>query len=192
MSNNRVSVKLSSTELSKINKAVSDLKAVLKPALISLTPSQRREIPKMSDGTLPFVEKVMDYAKSNHEFCPRYMDVAEMQIDVNAAEKLTEIYRPLLQLIQQLDDSIMLSGSEAYVAALAYYNSVGIGARMNVPGAKAIREDLSKRFAKASGRGNGTSGAYSRQRPGSLIFSTGYELERDSSEPLRGTSELPF
>jgi hypothetical protein len=41
---------------------------------------------------------------------------------------------------------MMLAGSEAYIAALAYYNSVKQAAKMNVPGARAIYDDLSKRF----------------------------------------------
>ncbi len=147
---NLVSIKISPEDKDKITAAVAELKNVLKPLLVSLTPDERREIPKMGDGTAPFVEKTMDYAKSNPEFAPPYMDVPEMEVDLQAVEDLTSVYRPLLQLMQQLDDSIMLSGSEAYVASLAYYNSVKIGSRMNIPNAKAIYDDLKKRFAKVS------------------------------------------
>ena len=147
---NLVSIKISSADLNKINQAVSALNATLKPLLTSLTTEQRMEIPKMGDGTEPFVEKTMDYAKSNPEFAPPFMDVAEMEIDLQAVKDLTNVYRPLLQLITQLDDSIMLSGSEAYVASLAYYNSVKMATRMNVPSAKPIYQDLKQRFAKVS------------------------------------------
>jgi len=41
----------------------------------------------------------------------------------------------------------MLAGSEAYVAALSFYNSVKQAAKLNVPEAKTIYEDLKKRFA---------------------------------------------
>ena len=57
-----------------------------------------------------------------------------------------ELARPIEQLNRTLDDTIMLSGSEAYVAALAYYNSVKRAAKINVPGALTIHEDLKKRF----------------------------------------------
>ena len=145
---NLVSIKISTEDKSKIDAAVAELNKVLKPLLISLTADQRREIPKMSDGTTPFVEKTLDYAKSNAEFAPPYMDIPELEVDLKAVEDLQSVYRPLLQLMQQLDDSIMLSGSEAYIASLAYYNSVKVGSRMNVPSAKAIFDDLKKRFAK--------------------------------------------
>ena len=41
-----------------------------------------------------------------------------------------------------------LSGSEAYVASLAFYNSVKQAAKINIPGAKAISEDLKLRFTR--------------------------------------------
>ena len=47
-----------------------------------------------------------------------------------------------------LVDTIMLCGSEAYKAALAYYNSVKQGAKMNVTAAASIYSDLKKRFVK--------------------------------------------
>jgi len=45
-----------------------------------------------------------------------------------------------------LDDTITVAGSEAYIAALAFYKSVKVAATMNVPGAQEIYDDLSKRF----------------------------------------------
>ncbi|MEP1792315.1 hypothetical protein [Reichenbachiella sp.] len=145
---NLVSIKLEGTDLDEIKQAVETLNQKLKPLLITLTAQQRREVPKMGDGTVPFVSKAMEYALSNPEFAPPYMDVPEMEVDLEAVGSLNDVYRPLLQLMQQLDDSIMLSGSEAYVAALAYYNSVKTAARMNVANAKAIYTDLKQRFIK--------------------------------------------
>ena len=59
---------------------------------------------------------------------------------------LTDLARPIEQLNRTLEDTIILAGSEAYVASLAYYNSVKQAAKMNVPGALPIQDDLSKRF----------------------------------------------
>ncbi len=84
--------------------------------------------------------------QSDAEFAPAYMDVAELKKDVDAVGTLTELARPIEQLNRTLDDTIMLAGSEAYVASLAYYNSVKRAAKINVPGALTIHEDLKKRF----------------------------------------------
>ena len=43
----------------------------------------------------------------------------------------------------------MQAGAESYVCALTYYNSVKMAAKMDIPGAKSIHEDLSKRFEKS-------------------------------------------
>ena len=66
---------------------------------------------------------------------------------MNAVDMLTKLFRPLDQLNSLLKDSIMLSGSEAYVAALAFYNSVKQASKMNITGAIDIYSDLSKRFS---------------------------------------------
>ncbi|WP_109830762.1 hypothetical protein [Reichenbachiella versicolor] len=149
---NLVSVQISTENLDKINAAIAELNNTLKPILTSLTSEQRMELPKMGEGNTTFVEKALDYAVSNPEFAPPYMDVSEMGIDVKAVDELTKIYRPLKLIMEQLDDTILQSGSEAYVASLAYYNSVKMGSRMNVPDAKPIYDDLKKRFKRSSSK----------------------------------------
>jgi len=48
---------------------------------------------------------------------------------------------------QNLDDSVLLSGAEAYTAARAYYASAKVAAKMNTPFAKVVAADLAARFA---------------------------------------------
>ena len=149
MQENRVSITLAAADAQKIKDAIKAINDVLKPHLIALTNEERKTIPKMGESTLPFVQKVLDYAVSNPPFVPAYIDVPELKIDVDAVGTLLGVLRPLQQLTQNLDDTTMLCGSEAYVASLAFYNSVKQAAKMNVPGAKAIAEDLKVRFEKA-------------------------------------------
>jgi len=47
-----------------------------------------------------------------------------------------------------LDDTMLLCGSEAYIAVLAFYTYLQGAAKVNVPGAKTIYEDLSTRFPR--------------------------------------------
>lgn len=143
---NAVSIQIPAAELKKVIDAFKIIESTLKPYLIALTPEERKQLPKMSDKTVPFVEKTLDYAKSNPQFAPAYMSIPELKIDIEAVYTLTQISRPIDQLREGLGDTMMLAGSEAYIAALAYYNSVKQAAKMNVPGARAIYDDLSKRF----------------------------------------------
>lgn len=118
----------------------------MQPFLISLTSEQRQTTPKMGDKTIPFVQKVLEYSKSNPSFAPQYMDVTGMEIDLKATEVLSSMLRLSEQLTSNLDDTLMLSGSEAYVAALGYYNAVRHAAKSNIPTAKEIYNDLRQRF----------------------------------------------
>ncbi len=146
MQENRVSIKITAAEVQKVIDALKVVSDTLAPYLVALTPDERKALPKMSDGTLPFVQKALDYATSNPQFVPSYIDVPELKVDVDATSSLLQIDRPLEQLAQNLNDTVMLSGSEAYVAALAFYNSVKQAAKMKVPGAEPIANDLGERF----------------------------------------------
>lgn len=149
MSNeNVVSIQIPKEDLQKVMQYLKEIEVILKPYLVALTPEDRKTIPKMSDKTLPFVEKIMEYATINPEFAPMYMNVPEMKIDLDAVADLSPILKMADQLCDNLNDTTMLSGSEAYIASLAYYNNVKQAAKMNVPNAKAIYDDLSKRFEK--------------------------------------------
>jgi hypothetical protein len=144
---NLISIEIPSEKIAKAQDAIKTLENLLREYLISLTAEDRKETPKLGDKNLPFVNKTLDYSVTNPEFVPPYMSVPELRKDIDAVIQLNQLYRPLLQLADQLSDTIMLAGSEAYGATLAYYNSVKQAAKMNVPGAKLIYEELSKRFA---------------------------------------------
>ena len=120
----------------------------LKPYLIALTPTERQELPKMGDGTLPFVQKCLGYCKSNPEFAPAFINFEALVADMKVYEQLLPVYRMVLQLENKLNDTSMEAGAESYISALGYYNSVKMAAKSDAPGAKAIYEDLKKRFAK--------------------------------------------
>uniref|UniRef100_UPI00321686D2 hypothetical protein n=1 Tax=uncultured Draconibacterium sp. TaxID=1573823 RepID=UPI00321686D2 len=122
---------------------------VLKPYLIALTSHERRTMAKMSDRSFPFVEKTRDYTLSSPEFIPPYMDATKLQTDLVIYDQLIELLRISKQLTNGLDDSALKTGGDGYTNALNYYNSVKQAAKINVPGAKSIHEDLSKRFVRS-------------------------------------------
>jgi hypothetical protein len=143
---NRISIKLIPEDVEKVLDAISVVNTTLKQYLIALTPAERQQLPKMGDGNMPFVMKSLEYAQTNPEFVPAYLDVNELKTDLDAVEALTQLFRLIQQLQTNVEDTIILSGSEAYLASLAFYHSVKQAARMNVPGAKTIAEDLRMRF----------------------------------------------
>ncbi len=148
INDNVVSVELAPKEIADSVKALKALQEKLNDQLIALQPKERHELPKMSDKTMPFVEKVVSYVDSRPEFVPFYLSPEELKIDFKAVNDLKQILREAEQLCQSLNDTITLSGSEAYTAALAYYSSVKQAAKANVPNAQPVYEDLRKRFER--------------------------------------------
>jgi hypothetical protein len=144
---NRISLKLAPQQFLEIQNVIKVIEDRLKPHLIALTPVERQQIPKMSDGSIPFVQKALEYAQTNPTLVPSFLNVSELKVDFDAVELLLQVFRPIEKLHMNLQDTITLSGSEAYVASLAFYQSVKQAAKMNVPGAKAVAEGLKPRFA---------------------------------------------
>lgn len=134
---------------------LNEVAALLLPYLLALTPDERMGLAKMSDKTYPFVEKTIDYCATAPQFAPPYLSIDALNADMKVYEQLIPLFRIIKRLSDGLDDTTMQAGSESYTHALSYYNSVKMAAKIDVPGAKAIYEDLKKRFEKNKSSGNG-------------------------------------
>lgn len=143
---NEIAVKIPDEDMAEIRGAIKVLQKKLAPHLASLTPQERKEIPKMGDRTIAFVQKSFEYGAKNKELAPDWLDFGALETDVKAVATLRELWQGLNPLVDALDDSIALSGSEAYQGALLFYGNVKAAAKAKTPGAGAIYEDLAGRF----------------------------------------------
>ncbi len=143
---NKIDFQIPQEVIDSVTTHLTEAATALKPYLIALTPEERIQIPKISDGTVPFVYKVKDYSASNSEFCPAYMNTEGMNNDMEVFNELTNLFRITEQLYNSMSDTMMEAGGESYICALSYYNSVKQASKMGIPGAKGIYEDLAKRF----------------------------------------------
>jgi DNA mismatch repair ATPase MutL len=147
---NRISFALSDEELQTVRSAIKALQDTLVPKLVALGPDDRKELPKMGDRSAQFVVKTFDYVEKNPTLRPAYLDLEEFAADLAAVEVLQSLRRPLAQIAGMVEDSVILSGSEAYIAALACYQAIKGAAKLKMAGAEAIADDLGQQFA---GRG---------------------------------------
>ena len=143
---NRISVTIPQKTIDDVIKHIADIKALLKPYLHSLTVEERQSLVKMGDKSQAFVLKALDYSKTNSEFAPKSINIAEWQKDFEAVQDLTPVKNQLAQLSSDVDDTIMVLGAEAYDPARWYYNTVQFAASKGDISAKPIYEDLSKRY----------------------------------------------
>ncbi len=140
------SIELSEQEQQDVIAALDTLKKVLMPKLVDLNSSEIKQLAKMGDKTMAFVEKAIVHMEQNPSLVPTYVDVAECKKDIEGVSMLREFNNPLEQITEMVSESMMLCGSEAYTASLAFYNAVKGAAKAKVPGAEVIYNDLRKRF----------------------------------------------
>ena len=143
---NLVSLSISESELTEIRKAIETLQRNLLPYLLELTKDEKESLAKMGDKTVAFVTKATEHAEAQPKLVPAFIDVAELRKDLEAIEILRPLFNSLNQLSKGLDDTMTIAGSEAYSSALAFYQSVKVGAKLNVAGAQEIYNDLQVRF----------------------------------------------
>ena len=143
---NRISLVLPPEEVEQVKQLLIQIGQILAPRLINLTPDERIQLPKMGEKSIPFVTKGLEYLRIPGTPVPPYVNGEELEIDLNAFETLRQIRQIAQPIVDMLDDTMLLSGSEAYVAVLAFYTYLKGAAKMNVPGAKTILDDLSSRF----------------------------------------------
>lgn len=145
---NKISIQIPADLLTQVLSLIAQIKNLLLPYLTALTPDEVHSLFKMSDKSIPHVDKCIGYSKTNPEFLPSFVDLPEWEIDFKAFRDLYQLIRPLDEIIDGLTASATLSGSECMTSSLAYYNTVKQAAKTNVPGAQTIFDDLKKRFAK--------------------------------------------
>ncbi len=149
---NQISIQIPAEVLAEAAQKLDEVNALLNPFLVALTPEERKRLPKMGEDNLMFVEKSTEYIKSHPALVPAFVDTAELDIDLKAVYDITTLARIAERLCMSLNDTMMLAGSEAYTAALSFYNSVKVAAKRNVKGAEPVHNDLKKRFVKNSPR----------------------------------------
>jgi len=143
---NRVSQEVPDEVLTQVLTKLNEAEALLKPFAVEMTPGQLLTLPKMADKSVPFVEKVMMYLESNPDYAPPFVKKEDLGVDLNVFEGLSPIVNATSRFSETVNNLRQVAGSEAYIAALSYYNSVKQAAKLALPGAAIIADDLAKRF----------------------------------------------
>jgi len=142
---NLVSASLPAAEKLAIQAAIQTITQKL-PFLISLTAGERMGGLKLGDKTVAFVDKAIDYANSNSTLVPSFVNLVEIQKDYQLQKDLIDIEQWIMTLLQKIQDTYLEAGAETFNGILGFYQSVSLAADKNVPGARAIYDDLSTRF----------------------------------------------
>ncbi len=142
---NKISFVISQEAMANITRAIETISQNL-PELINLKAGDRRALPKMGDKSFAFVTKAFEYANQNPKVVPAFLDMAEFEKDTNGFTNLKKVLNPLQQLVEKLDDTTLLTGSEAFTAALVFYTALKGAAKAGEPGMKTVYADLQSRY----------------------------------------------
>jgi len=142
---NFISITVPDEDKSLVLKAVGDIKFTM-PFLTKLSNSARGNLQMMNDGRKPFVEKCLDYASRNSNLRPEENIVTEGDKDIKLFSFLQSVENELSQILEMVRDTRQLAGSEAYDAGLKIYRKAKYNESNDVPGSKAIVEELGKLF----------------------------------------------
>ena len=143
---NRISLQIAEADMAEIEAAISTLNTKLKPLLVNLDDEERQQLPKMGNKTVSFVTKGISHIEANPSLVPPYLEVDDIKTDFEATTTMKPIHTSLKQLVELLDDSMMLAGSEAYTGILAFYNYIKGAAKAGIPGADVLYDDMKARF----------------------------------------------
>jgi GrpB-like predicted nucleotidyltransferase (UPF0157 family) len=139
-------IPIPATVLAEAQAHIDATNSLLAPYLLPLTPEERQNLPKMGNKTLSFVEKAQDYVHQYPSLCPSYLDVTAFDTDMTDATGLRKMHIAAKQLSDDIDDTVMAAGSEAYQSALIFYNAIKAAASQSIPGAREVYDDLKARF----------------------------------------------
>ena len=130
----------------QVKAKINEARELLAPYVVAMTPKERHRILKMGAKTLSFVEKAHEYAKETPSFVPAHIDMHAWEDDIKNFHELWALINSIKQLEQNLCDTEMTAGSEAFKISLSYYRAIKLLADENVPGTKAIHQALRPRF----------------------------------------------
>jgi hypothetical protein len=152
LSNNRLNITATAVQLTAVKTALQAVTTNL-PFLIGLTTEERIALPAINVSNKAFTEDAINAAVNNASLIPSYVSVASMQNDLTLFTQLDEVILLVKQLLEKLEDTQLLAGSEAYIGGLSTYKLIASAADAGVPGADAIFSQLKQRFAGQGGTG---------------------------------------
>src|ERR1041385_5165049 len=146
-----IDASVSAADLQAVKDAFATIKAKL-PFLVNLTNEDRKTIAKTGSDSLTFVTKALSGAQANPNIFPGSFDRAAFQRDVDLFAVLTELTTLANQIAEQIDDTRMAVGGEAFRQATQSYHYVKEAAKTE-PGLKGLADELGERFKRGGGGG---------------------------------------
>jgi hypothetical protein len=143
---NLISVFFTDEEIARIDRALSEIESIFKGKAVNLTPKQRQAYGRVAYEMEVWVNKANDHMQQDPQLVPSYIDMAEHTADITAHRVLNPRIARLSGILQSLEDTNRLLGSDLYNNSMAYYRSLREAAKVNAVGASTRYNDLKQQF----------------------------------------------
>jgi hypothetical protein len=139
---NLITAVFNDDELSRMDSTMTEIENIIRDKAVNLTPKQRRSYGRAAYELEVWVDKAYDHMKQDPQLVPSYIDINEHTADIITHRALNPRIARLNGLLQSLEDTNRLLGSDLYNNSLAYYRNLREAAKVNAIGASAKYSDL--------------------------------------------------
>ena len=136
--------------LKNARQKLDEMMDMLAPYLVTLSQAERQTLVEMRADYFKFIEASYGLAIENPEMLPGFFETMTFGEDFSIAQELLKFAAALNQLRDNISGMEMAAGNYGFQAALAFYNTIKIAARHDIPGARMIYEKLKPK--RPSGR----------------------------------------
>lgn len=132
-------------ELTSVKTLLQELKDKL-AFTINLTPEERKQLYKVDERRVSFVENACREMEANSSILPGFFDVQSAKDDLKLYQQLKEIEVQLEQLLDRVYDTRVQAGHHAMQASRLFYNSVQQAKASGVSGADSLHQLLKQHY----------------------------------------------
>ena len=143
MARDLISLSLPQAKLTAIDSALSALETAL-AELVALEADARKRLPKMGGKSEAFCRQTLSVVAQNPQIVNPSLGLASAQADLAALDLLRPRRQRLQKLVERMQDTETLLGSDVMATALEAYGLLKISGKSQ--GLSALRAGLSTRF----------------------------------------------
>ncbi len=148
LSENKISAALSSPDKIDILNKTAEIKAKL-PFLLNLTIDERKTLRKMGTKSVAYVQDCLRAAQTFPNLLPPSIKVDELAKDLALYNDLSDLLVSIKSLCEGIEDTIMISGSDAMIVSDNIYAYLKQGSKQDA-NIKAQIEQIGLRYTKTS------------------------------------------
>ena len=143
---NLVSATLTDADQTAVLTAITTIKNKL-PFLITLTPDDRKSLPKMGNNSTAYVDKAYQFANQNSEKLGADFGMDEYTTDYSLFQQLQPIVTAISELSEAIADTELALGSDLMVRSNLAYGFMKVLSKSS-GSFDELRSDMGQRFAR--------------------------------------------